>query len=471
MLRARPPRSARWGVAALASTAMLASFLQTIMTPLIPELPATFDTTASAVSWVLTAALLAACATAPVSGRIGDIIGKKRVLIALLVIIVIGSLIGALSTTLEGVIVARALQGVGLGVMALNVSVLRDIVSPPRLPAAVASVSACNGIGGALGLPFSAAVSEYFDWHGLFWLAAALAVVIAVTVALVVPHTPPAAATRFDLPGAVLLALGLSAVVLAISQGPVWGWLSVATLAVGVGGVAVLALWTRHEMRTDVPLIDLRLVFRGPPLIVNLIAITSGFCWFAIPGMVARLLQTSDGGGPGLGLGMVEASIVIVPTGLSMLLVAPLAQRLVRRLGGRTAVRTGSILTALAYGVGLLGMDQVWQLAIVAGLVGVGSVLVFSSISIIMMSSVPHAATGTANGVNSVMRWLGSTLSSAILGAVLATFATTFASNPVPTSDAYHLAFALALGSGFLGWLLGALLPSRRSAAGQAVGS
>jgi MFS family permease len=451
-------------VAALASSAMLASFLQTIMTPLVPELPVTFGASASSVSWVLTAALLAACATAPISGRIGDIVGKKKVLLGLLGIIVIGSVLGALSTSLEGVIAARALQGVGLGVMALNVSALREAVPPARLPAAVAAVSASNGIGGALGLPLSAVVSEFFDWHGLFWLAAVLAVLSALAIGAFVPNSAPVAATRFDLVGGIGLAAGLCGVVLAISQGPVWGWASAATIVCGAGGLAVLGLWTRHELRTPVPLIDLRLMARRPVLVTNLIGITSGFCWFAIPGLVARLLQSSDGSGPGFGLDMVTASIVIVPTGLSMLVVAPLAQRLVRRLGTRVAIRLGTITTGIAYLYALATGHEPWQLAVVACLVGVGSVLVFSSASLVIMANVPTTATGAANGVNAVFRWLGSTMSSAILGAILASVATTYLSVPVPTLDGYRLSFAIAAGSGLVGFVLATFLPKRAAA-------
>ena len=462
--RIRPPRSSLPGVVALASSAMLASFLQTIMTPLIPELPATFDASASSVSWVLTAALLAACATAPISGRIGDIVGKKNVLLGLLGIIVVGSVLGALSTTLEGVIAARALQGIGLGVMALNVSALRETVPPARLPAAVAAVSASNGIGGALGLPLSAVVSEYFDWHGLFWLAAVLAVLSALAIAVFVPRSSPVVATRFDLVGGIGLAVGLCGVVLAISQGPVWGWPAPATILCGAGGLVVLAAWTAHELRTPVPLIDLRLMARRPVLVTNLIGITSGFCWFAIPGLVARLLQSSDGPGPGLGLDMVTASIVIVPTGLSMLLVAPLAQRLVRRVGTRAAILLGTITTGVAYTFAYLTAHEPWQLAIVACLVGVGSVLVFSSASLVIMANVPTTATGAANGVNAVFRWLGSTMSSAIFGAILAGLATTYFTVPVPTLDGYRVSFAIAAGAGLVGSMLALVLPKRVAA-------
>jgi MFS family permease len=453
------PTGRRGGVAALASSAMLASFLQTIMTPLVPELPRTFHTDASSVSWVLTAALLAGCVTAPVSGRLGDLFGRKRILLALLGVIVVGSVIGGLSTGLGGVITARVFQGIGLGVMALNVSAIREVVAPARLPAAVATVSASNGIGGALGLPLSATISEYTDYHGLFWLAAALAVISGVLIWIAVPNSVPTSRTTFDPLGAVGLAVGLGGVVLAISEGPEWGWTAPGTIVAAAGGLAALALWGRHELRISAPLVDLRMMAARPVLITNLIGITSGFTWFAVPGVVTRLLQSVDGSGPGMGLDMVHASIVVVPTGLSMLFFAPVAQRLVRRYGARMTIRTGSAIAATAYIVAALTMHRPWELAIVACLVGIGSVLTFSSASILIMANVPANVTAAANGLNAVARWLGSTLSSAILGAVLASLAVTWAGAPVPATSGYHVAFVLAAVMGVAGFCLGGLLP------------
>ncbi|MDN4483693.1 MFS transporter [Demequina lignilytica] len=447
-------------IAAVASSALLASLLQTIMTPLVPVLPGVFDASAAAVSWVLTAALLAACATAPMTGRLGDILGKKHVLVGLLAVIAIGSVIGALSTSLGGVITARAFQGVGLGVMALNVGVLRDTVSPQRLTGAIASVSASNGIGGALGLPLSATIGELFDWHGLFWLASILATLCGVAIMVFVRGGNRRTPARFDWAGGVVLAAGLTAVVLAISQWPEWH-ASVCAPLLGLG-LGTLGLWAWLQLRTRDPLIDLRMVFRGPVLMVNLITIMSGFTWFAIPGLVARLLQSQDGSGPGLDLDMITASLVIIPTGLSMLLGAPLARRLIARFGTRTVIRTGSLLTGAAYVVGLIWMDHPWQLSIVAGMVGIGSVMIFTSAALAIVGAVPVHGTGAANAVNSVLRWLGSTIAAAVLGAILAGIATSYDGIPVPTAPAYHLSFILAAAAGLIGWFLGAFLPRHR---------
>ena len=450
-------REGRAATLAIASTAMLASFLQTIMVPAVPELPERFGIDASAASWVLTAALLAACATAPLSGRLGDVIGRRRMLVVLLAIITLGSVVGAIFDTFAGFVVARSLQGAGLGVMALNVGVLRDVVSPERLSGAVVSVSASNGIGGALGLPLSAAVTQFLDPRALFALAAVLSLASAAAVLATVGWKDVPTRGRIDGIGAVLLAAGVTGVILALSQWPVWPPVTIGALA--AGGLATLAVWVAHELRTPTPLIDLRTVFRGRLLLVNLLAITAGFGWFAVPGLVMRLLQSSDGPGPGLGLNMITASIIVVPTGLSMLLFARSAKRLAARFGPKTTLVIGATLTLAGFAFGVIWMEQPWHLSIVAALVGMGSVLVFSASALVIVGSVPPAATGAANSVNSVSRWLGSAIASATIGAVLAASSTVWEGAPVPTGVGYHGAFAAALTAAAIGIVLASLLP------------
>jgi MFS family permease len=453
---ARPRRT----IAALASTSLLASFLQTIMTPLVPELPGRLGETPAAVSWVLTAALLAACATAPVSGRLGDIVGKKPVILALLGVIVLGSVVGALSTDLPGIIVARALQGVGLGVMALNVSVLRDVVPADDVPRGIAVVTAGNGIGGGVGLPVAATVSQLLDYHWLFVLAGLCALASAIAVALAVPRSPVSARTRVDVPGALGVAIGLTGVMLAVSQGADWGWMSPATLACGLGGLAVLVLWALHELRTSAPLIDLRLVGRGPVLLVNLVSALAGFCWFAVPGGLARLAQAADGGGAGgLGLDMITTSLLLLPTGLVLLVCARPVARVVTRHGPRAAAMLGSAVLTVTFAAATVAGGAAWQLPLIAAAAGLGCALVYTAAPTLMMRSVPASVTASANAINAVMRWLGSTVSSSIIGAAVGASFVLVAGAPEPTSAAFDLSFAITAGCAATGLVLAWFLP------------
>jgi MFS family permease len=175
-------RNDRAVVAVLAFSGMTAAFMQTILTPLQAELPQLLHAPREDTAWVITVTLLVSATFTPISGRLGDMFGKRRIALCVLGLLVAGSVVAALSSSLILLIIGRGLQGVGMGVIPLGISILRDVMPPERLTSAVALVSATLGVGGALGLPVSALVSQYTDWHVLFMLASALGAVAFVLV-------------------------------------------------------------------------------------------------------------------------------------------------------------------------------------------------------------------------------------------------------------------------------------------------
>ena len=202
-------------VGILAFAGIVAALTQTLVVPLIGDLPKLLDTTASNASWVITATLLAAAVATPVAGRLGDMYGKRRMLLASLIPLVAGSVVCALSSSVIPMIAGRGLQGLGMGVVPLGISLLRDVVPAEKLGSSIAIMSASMGVGGALGLPFSAAIAENTSWRVLFWVVAALALAVGTLIWFSVPggRANTAAGSSFDLLGAVGLgaATGLSA--------------------------------------------------------------------------------------------------------------------------------------------------------------------------------------------------------------------------------------------------------------------
>ncbi|MEP6480194.1 MAG: MFS transporter, partial [Rhodoglobus sp.] len=300
-------------IATLAATGLIAAFLQTLVTPIVPELPTLLNTSTADASWVLTATLLAAAISTPISGRLGDMYGKRRIVLLLLAIMVGGSIISALSDTLVPMIIGRVLQGTGLGVIALGISILRDVIHPKNLGGAVALVSATLGVGGALGLPLAATIAQNLDWHFLFWLATLFGCVAIVLVATIIPVSTLRTAGRFDVPGAIGLAVGLVGILLAISKGNEWGWGSPVTLSLLVGGIVVLLLWGVFELRTRDPLIDLRVAARRPVLLTNLTSISVGFAFFITTAATPVLLESPTSTGVGLGQPLLIASLCLMP--------------------------------------------------------------------------------------------------------------------------------------------------------------
>src|SRR5690606_357394 len=218
------------------------SFMFTLVVPLQAELPELLHSSREDTSWVVTITLLVAAVATPISGRMGDMYGKRRVAVVLLALLTIGSLVAALSGSIVGVIIGRGLQGGVTGVVPLGIAIMRDILPPERLGTSVALMSATMGVGGALGMPLAAYLALNADWHSLFWLAAGLGVIGLVLIFFFVPEDVLLSPGRLDVLGALGLAAGLTGLLLYVSRGAEWGWTSPIGLSLVIGGVAVLVL-------------------------------------------------------------------------------------------------------------------------------------------------------------------------------------------------------------------------------------
>jgi len=452
--------SDRAKIATLAATGLIAAFLQTIVTPIIPKLPMLLDTTSADASWVLTSTLLAAAISTPISGRLGDMYGKRRIMLVLLSIMVAGAVISALSFTLIPMIVGRVLQGVGLGVIALGISILRDVVHPKNLGGAVALVSATLGVGGALGLPIAATIAQFLDWHVLFWMATVLGVGAIAAVVLVIPVSTLRTGGRFDLPGALGLGIGLVGILLAVSKGTEWGWGSPVTLGLLIGGAVVLVLWGVFELRARTPLIDLRIAARRPVLLTNLTSITVGFSFFVVSASLPVVLEAPIANG-GLGLPLIPASLCLMPLGLVMFFTSPWSARLSTARGPRTSLILGGVIVAVGFAIAIFLLDEIWQVVLVSTITGLGVGFAYGAMPTLIMGAVPPSETAAANGLNSVMRTLGSTLSATIVGVILANHLVVVDGVGTPSRDAFAIVFIVGSGVMLLGVLIALFIPRR----------
>src|SRR6266567_642475 len=257
-------------VTALALAGISVALLQTLVVPLVADLPALLHTSAANASWVVTSTLLAAAVATPVAGRLGDMYGKRRIILASVTLMAVGSFVCALSDSLIPLVTGRVLQGLSVGVTSLGIGVLRDALPARKLGSAVALMSATLGVGSAFGLPLSAVIADNFDWHVLFWGSGVLGVVGGLLVLVLVPKSTLRTGGRFDFPGAAGLTAGLVSFLLALSKGGDWGWRSSLTLGLFAAAVVILSVWAWFELRTPQPLVKLRTMAKGPVLFTNL---------------------------------------------------------------------------------------------------------------------------------------------------------------------------------------------------------
>lgn len=452
-------------VAVLGAAGLCSSFMFTLMVPIQSKLPELLDASRDDTAWVVTSTLLAAAVITPIAGRLGDMYGKRRIVLALVAVMIVGSIIAALSPGIVGIIVGRTLQGAIVGVVPLGISIMRDVLHADRVDPAIAFMSATLGVGGALGLPISALVTERSDWHVLFWMAAGLGIVVFALVLWIVPVSVLRTAGRFDFVGAAGLAIGLIGILLAVSRGNEWGWISPPVLAFGIGGIGVLLLWGWFELRIAEPLLDLRVAARPAVLLTNIASVAMGFSLFASNVVYPQMLELPVATGAGFGLSLLAASLVVMPSGLVMMALSPVSGRIAQRTGPKLLLVLGALSLIAAYGFTLLFSSEVWHLLVANILIGAGIGFGYASMPMLIMRSVPQSETGASNGLNALFRSLGTSTAAAVVGAVLATSSRDFEGVPVPTSAGFTLSLILGGAAALIALTVALFIPTRSAPA------
>lgn len=437
--------------------------MQTLVVPLIPAFPKLLNASPTDAAWVVTVTLLAGAIITPVAGRLGDLYGKRRVLLASLAVLVVGSVVSALTSELALMVVGRGLQGCAMGVIPLGISIMRDELAPEKVSGAIALMSATLGVGGAIGLPLAAVVAQNADWHVLFWSSAGLGVICAALILRYVGESPVRTPAPFDYVGALGLVVGLTCLLLPIVKGAEWGWGSAGTLATAAAAIVVLLAWGWYQLRRRDPLVDLRVSARRPVLFTNLASILVGFSMYAMALSFPQLLQAPSATGYGLGQTMVQAGLCLAPNGLVMMALSPVSARLTNRHGARVTLMTGSVVIALGYVFAILLMDNIIELITASVIIGAGVGIAYAAMPALIMGSVPVTETASANGLNALMRSVGTSTSSAVMATLLANLTITVGALTVPSLTGFRTTFAVAALAAVIGLGLTALVPRVRA--------
>lgn len=459
-------------LAVLAFAGIVVSLTQTVVVPLLGQLPQLLHTSAADATWVVTVSLLASAVTTPVSGRLGDLYGKRPVLLGSTVPLLAGSVICALSSSLWPMIVGRGLQGMSAGIVPVGIAALRDLLPRERLGSGIALISSSLGIGGALGLPMAAAVIQYSNWRVLFWTMAGLAAVIGLLIVTVIPATAasPAAAGRFDVLGALGVGSGLVCLLLAVSKGSSWGWSSGLTLGLFAAAVVVLLLWGWWELAVRNPLVDLRVTARPQVLLTNAASMVVGMAMYAQSLVVPQLLQLPKATGYGLGQSMMAMGLWMAPAGLMMMLVSPVGAELSARSGPKLTLIVGCVVIAAGYGSSMALMGSTWGLLVVTLIINIGVGFAYGAMPALVMAAVPLSETAAANSFNTLVRSIGTSVAAAVVGAVLAQMTLSLGGHAVPSENGFRVSLLIGCGVAVAGALVATFIPGRRAvAAGSAV--
>lgn len=454
-----PPARPALVIGVLASCGLAVSLMQTLVVPLLPQFPRLLDASPTTVAWLVTATLVAGAVCAPVLGRLGDMYGKRRLLVAALATVTVGSAMGAAAPNVEVLIASRVLQGASLGVIALGISIMRDVLPAGRVGSGIALMSSSLGIGGAIGLPLTGFVAQQTSWRWLFVGATVIGLVQLALVRSVVPESPTRSPGRFDALGAVGLAGALVCLLLAITKGSEWGWTSGAVLGLLAGAAVLFAVWGRHELRVPSPLVDLRVSARPAVLWTNIASILIGFAMFAGFLVTTQVLQAPVATGYGFGLPLMAAGLAMLPIGGAMAVFSPVSARLSARFGARSTLIAGT--TVLAAGnLWVATLPAALPVIMMASaLTAIGAALAYSALPLLIMDAVPRTETAAANSLNTLMRMLGTSSCSAVVAAVASGLTARVDGVELPTGTAYTAIFLAAAGAAVVATVIAARTP------------
>lgn len=443
----------------LALPALSYSLAQTMLVPAFGDLVRQLHSDVAAVTWLLTGYLVAAAVFTPLVGRLGDMFGKRRLLVLSVLAFAIGNVVCALGHDVSVLILGRVVQGVAGGLFPLCFGIVRDEFPRDKVAGGVGLISATIGIGGGAGLLLGGVLVDAFGYPSIFWLGAVCSLLSVAMIALLVPESPARVSGKVDLLGAAVLSAGLVLVLVAVSQGRAWGWASPRTLGAAVAGLLVLVLWVPLQRRTEAPLVDVRTLARPAVLLTNVTTLLVGFGMFGAYVLIPQLVEAPRATGYGFGATATHAGLLMIPGSLSMLVFGPLSGVLGGRYGHRVSLGLGGALSAT--GLGMLaafhGGDAavlLWFLVVCAG---IG--FAFAAMPNLILGAVPAEQTGQATGFNAVVRSVGSSLGTQVTAVVVVSSAAT--GSLVPAGSGYTTAFALSAGVTGVAAVLALLIPQR----------
>ena len=430
--------------------------------PLLPDFPKILGVSADDASWLVTVTLLTSAVATPIVSRLADMFGKRRMMLISMTMIVVGSLVAAIGGNFVALLIGRGLQGFAISMIPVGISIMRDELPKEKVASATALMSATLGIGSALGLPLSGLIFEHLGWPAIFWLSAIVGVLLIIAVAVVVPESSVRTRGKFDFLGAVMLSTALTAILLAISKGARWGWTSELTLLMFVIGIVTLALWFPYELRVTQPMVDLRTSAKRPVLLTNVASILVGFSMYANNLSTTQQLQMPKISGYGFELGVMAAGLCMIPAGLPMVFFAPVSANITKRFGAKITLIVGGTVLALAYIARVFLTGSIALIIISAAVVSIGTAIAYSAMPMLIMRSVPITETASANGLNSLLRSVGTSTSSAVVAAMLTSMV--IPSGPgegLPSIDAFKNIFWLAALAAVAAAAAAAFIPRR----------
>lgn len=429
---------------------------QTMVIPALPRLQRDLHTTVGWSTWVVTAFMIVSAVAIPLFGRLGDQHGKDRVLLFSLAIFLLGSIGSALAWNIWSLIAFRALQGLGGGVWPLSFAIVKDELPRERLALGLALVASIGGGAGGLGMVVSGLLVDHATWRWLFVVGAVPSAISLLLAWRFVPRSLARVRARTDLRGAAVLSVTLVCLLVALTEGAHWGWSSTRLIALAAAALVGAVAWVQVELRTQEPMVDMRMLSHRPVLMANLASILQGFSMTAIFVLLTNFVQMPRGlplaqarlVDYGFGATGTRAGLILLPAAVVNLVLAPFQGALVGRLGPRLPFAAG--LAIMSTGILLVAVNhtEAWVVGAQMALVGFGIGIAMVAAPKLITDAVRPGETGVATAINFVMRGIGTTVGAQLSATLLVTYVV--AGTAVPSETGFLIAFWAAAAVGFV---------------------
>jgi predicted MFS family arabinose efflux permease len=429
-------------VATLIFTVSVVSLISSVGAPLLPSIADQLHVPLSEAQWSLTVTLLVGAVCSPIMGRLGDGPRRRETMIGGLAVVTLGGVLGALASNLGVLVAGRAMQGVGLGLVGLTMAAARDHLPRERVGPTIALLSVTTAAAIGFGYPVSGLIAQALDVSAAFWFAAIVSGLALVCVIVVMPSSRDHPPAPMDLPGAVLLGVGLSSLLLAIAEGEAWRWGSPSIIGLLVLAVVVLSAWTVQQLHASSPLVELRLMRHPAVLTGNVCAIVIGVAMYMYISGVIEYVQAPKSAGYGFHTSVVVAGLCLVPLSVTSFLASRALPWLTAHISTRSLLPLGALVTAVAGIFLAVWHTSLWQAFVMMAILGVGIGATSAAIPGLIVKAVPSSETGSVMGFYQVVRYVGFSVGSALTAAILAGH--TPSGRPLPTESGYTLVLWIA---------------------------
>ncbi len=418
----------------ITAVSLLVNYVETMVIPGIPTIQNHFAASETTASWITSAFLIVGAAVAPLFGKLGDIYGKKKILLLVLTFYIVGVGLAGFSNSIYMLILSRAIQGIGFAIVPLGLAIITDIFPREKVASAQGIISGTFAIGAAAGLIIGAYIVQDLGWQWAFHTAFILSIILFLLVTKMLKKDQPGMKSKIDYFGATILMSGIVLVLLYLTEAPNLGWLSYENIAILVPGILLTIFFFIFENRRSNQLIQLKLLKIRNVLVANLVGIISSLSMFLL--FFAVIYYAQQPKPYGLGLDIIATGLTLAPATLVMLVVGPVIGRLVGKIGPKPILIFGSVVSIVGLSLFILSRATTLELTLDVAVSLVGVVSLIIPIVNMVSVSVPKESTAVGLGMNTMLRNLGGAIGPVLATTIMSTYYSTVR---IPIAPYFHV--------------------------------